>query len=276
MSSFRKILVLAVLLVAGCEEVIEVNLKGSESTIVIDGWLTNELKSHTVRVTQTLSFYDSISSGAVSDAIVYVTDSKGNSYMYDYAIPMPGEMDGYYFSSLFAGVENEYYTLHVQYQGEEYIGSDTLKRITSIDSLVVQEDTSLFPPPENDSLIYEVLLYASEPQETVDFYYFDFFRNGEPTGEQNQIFVFDDETLGESLDGLPSPMNFALGDTARVDILSLSRIAYVYYLDLANLVNNDNGLFSPPPANPRNNLSNGALGLWQVSAIHRGEVIIKE
>ena len=57
---------------------------------------------------------------------------------------------------------------------------------------------------------------------------------------------------------------------------SITREAFVYYNDLFNLINNDGGMFSPPPANPRSNVINGALGYFQASAIEMETIIIEE
>ena len=39
---------------------------------------------------------------------------------------------------------------------------------------------------------------------------------------------------------------------------------------------NDGGLFSQPPSNSRTNLTNGALGFFQASAVEIEEIVIKE
>jgi hypothetical protein len=57
---------------------------------------------------------------------------------------------------------------------------------------------------------------------------------------------------------------------------SLSRTAYVFYNDLQRLLNNDGGLFSQPPADSRSNLTNGALGFFQASAMDVSTIEIKE
>ncbi len=82
--------------------------------------------------------------------------------------------------------------------------------------------------------------------------------------------------LGEKIDGVTSPIFFAPGDVARIEMYSISRDAFVFYNDLQNLLNSDGGLFSQPPSNSRTNLSNGALGFFQASALDISAVEIKE
>ena len=78
----------------------------------------------------------------------------------------------------------------------------------------------------------------------------------------------------ESIDGVSSPIYFAPGDRARCEIYSISRDAFVFYNDLQSLLNNDGGLFSQPPSNSRSNVTNGALGFFQASALHVSEIEI--
>ena len=70
-------------------------------------------------------------------------------------------------------------------------------------------------------------------------------------------------------------MFYAQDDLARVEVYSLTREAFIYYRDLQKLLTNDGGLFGTPPANPRSNISGGALGFFQVSAIVSGEIVIE-
>jgi hypothetical protein len=149
-------------------------------------------------------------------------------------------------------------------------------RVTSIDSLTYGIDQDELDDPEDEGKFYEVLIYAKEPQETKDYYLFDFYRNDSLlVGSPDEIYFSDDIALGEEINGVQSPIYYAKGDVARVEAFSLSRAGYVFYSDLQSLLNNDGGMYSPPPANCRNNLSNGALGFFRASAVDMMEIIIE-
>jgi hypothetical protein len=90
------------------------------------------------------------------------------------------------------------------------------------------------------------------------------------------VYYADDELVGENIDGFPLPIYYSANDLARAEVYSLSRDAYIFYRDLYKLLNNDGGMFNQPPADPRTNLSNGALGLFQVSAVVSSEIRINE
>jgi hypothetical protein len=131
--------------------------------------------------------------------------------------------------------------------------------------------------PEEPGKIYELQLYAREPQDEENFYLFKFYRNDSlKYDDQTDVYVSDDALLAENIDGITSPIYYGIGDRARVEGYSLTRRAYVYYTDLSTIMNNDGGMFGPIPATPRTNIVGGALGVFQVSAISEISRIVDE
>jgi hypothetical protein len=267
--------VLATIIFSSCEEIITIDTNQAPAQLVIDGLVTNEDTIHMVHITRSADF-DGNGSENVADAIVEVNDNLGNVFNYTHNPEGYDSLQGYYFSDQkFAGQEYAIYELDVRVDNQSFSAIDTLKPITTIDSLSIQIDDDAVEDPENEGKIYQVILYAKEPQETIDFYYFKFYRDGiiDADGDGN-VYVFDDKVLGGSLDGLPSPILFREGELASVEIYSLTREQFVYFTDLANILNSDGGMFSPPPANPRSNISGGAIGLFQVSGLNRASILI--
>ena len=230
-----------------------------------------------VRITRSADFNGN-EVDIVADAIVEVSDNLGNVFNYTHNPEGYDSLQGYYFSDQkYAGQEYAIFQLNVTVDNQLFSASDTLRPITTIDSLSIQLDDDAVKDSENEGKIYQVILYAKEPQETVDFYYFKFYRDGILDNDSDgNVFVFDDKVLGGSLDGLPSPILFREGELAGVEIYSLTREQFVYFTDLANILNSDGGMFSPPPANPRSNISGGALGLFQVSGLNRASILITQ
>jgi len=89
------------------------------------------------------------------------------------------------------------------------------------------------------------------------------------------IYYADDVIIQENISGISANAWYKLGEVARFEMYSLTREAYLYYADLDITINNDGGLFSPLPTNPRTNISNGAMGLFQVSGMVADEVTIE-
>jgi len=256
-----------------CEEVVVLDLNQSQPQFVIEGMLTNKDTTHFVKVSQSIQFYET-GLNPVLNAIIRV-EGGGEEFMYSHNPMGIDSMKGYYFSDIpYAGKVGEAYTLNVNVNGVNYAAEDTMLSVTPIDSLSFQLADHPSEEDEMDGKIYEVILYAGEPQGTDDYYQFQFLRGNELIAYTNNIYVFSDVILGPSLNGLPSPVLFREGEMAKVQIYSLTREQYVFYTDLSNILNSDGGMFSPPPANPRNTFTNDALGLWQVSAISEDSILI--
>lgn len=264
----------AVILFFGCEKVVELDIDQSVPQIVIEGMLTDKDTLQYVKVSRSIQFYET-GLNPILDAVVSVS-GNGSVYNYSHNPLAIDTLNGFYFSDIsYSGLIGESYTLQVDVEGINYNAVDTMRSVTKIDSLIFQEASNPFEEEVDDKgRIYEVLLYASEPQETEDFYQFQFYRDSVLITDLTSIYVFSDVAFGPDLNGLPSPVLFAEGELASVQIFSLSREQYVFYADLANLLNTDGGMFSPPPANPRNTFSNNALGLWQVSAVSEDSIRI--
>jgi hypothetical protein len=261
-----------------CDEPVRLDVDQGEARVVIEGLVTNLPGHQYVKLSHTAGFYDTGKSPRITNASVLVTDDAGNEFPF---IHNPGNLAdsaGYYLpEGSFTGEIGRTYSLRVTIDDEVYEAKDKLFNVTPIDSLTYQVDEDEKEDPEDDGKFYEVLIYAKEPQDTKDFYLFRFFRNDSIiVNNDTEIYFTDDETLGEKIDGVSSPIYFAPGDRARCEIYSISRNAFIFYNDLQNLLNSDGGLFSQPPSNSRTNISNGALGFFQASALHVSEIEIKE
>jgi hypothetical protein len=261
-----------------CDEPVRLDVTQGESRIVIEGQVTNLSGQQYVKVSQSNGFYDTGKSPRITDAVVVVSDDAGNEFPFIHNPGNYADSAGYYLPQHeFTGEVGNTYFLTVTIGDQVYEAQDKLFRVTTIDSLAYQIDEDEREDPEDEGKFYEVLIYAKEPQDTEDYYLFKFYRNDSLKLDfDTDIYFSDDETLGENIDGVSSPIYFAPGDQARCEIFSLSRTAFVFYSDLQSLLNNDGGLFSQPPANTRTNLTNGALGFFQASAMHVSEVEIKE
>jgi len=270
-------LIFTALVFWSCEKTVFLDLDQVPSKIVIEGLVTNQPGYQFVKVTRTVDFYESGETPRITDATVLVEDDLGNQFVYIHNPNNHPDSTGYYLPVIpFVGESGRTYYLTVDVNGEQYEASDKLYDVTAIDSLEYQVNIDEEDDPKEDGKFYEVLMYAKEPQETTDYYLFKFFRNDSlALYNPSDIYFSDDKTLGEEINGIPSPVFYALGDSARVEMYSLSRTGYVFYNDLFNLINNDGGMFSPPPANSRTNISNGALGFFQVSSVNISGIRVK-
>lgn len=269
-------LLILVTILGSCEETIELDLDQTEERVIIEGLVSTMSDKNFVKISKSLPFYETGRTPRVTNAVVTVSDQNGEVFN---LVHNPGnhpDSAGIYIPSPpFSGVVGHTYFLEVVFDETIFTGSDKLTPVLDIDSLAWGFSTSAFPNLDAPDRIYEVLLYAENVNPARNFLLFKFYRNDSIIGpEFNNIFVADDQFIGDKIEGLSAPVLFAKNDTARVEIYSLSQPAFAYYNDLINVLNNDGGLFSPPPANPRSNLSNGALGFFQASALSTDFIIV--
>ncbi len=272
------IVISSVFIFWSCEKTVLLDLNQMPSKIVIEGLVTNQPGYQFVKISRTSGFYESGQTPRVVDAVVSVEDDLGSEFIFTHNPNDHPDSTGYYFPATeFVGEIGRRYLLQVFVDGENYQAEDQLFAVTDIDSLQYQINSDERSEPKEEDKFYEVLLYAKEPQATTDYYLFKFYRNDSlKIYAPSDIYFADDKTLGEEINGVPSPVYYAPEDSARVEMYSLSREGYVFYSDLFNLLNNDGGMFSPPPANSRTNLSNGALGFFHASAVAISGIRIKE
>lgn len=264
-------------LLMSCEENFKLDLKQTESKIVIEGLVTDNAKLQSVRITKTSDFYSVGASPKVTNAKVTVSDDAGNTINFIHNPRNHPDSAGTYIPEVsFAGQIGRTYSLKTEVDGKVYEATDKLVNVLPIDSLETEIDPREFKKPAKTGKYYEVLMFAREDQSVKNFYLFKFYRNDSLTYDNDtDIYFSDDEILAENINGVPAPIYYGKGDKARVEIYSLSNVGFMYYNDLVTLLNNDSGMFSPIPATPRTNMTNGALGFFQVSALSQEEIMIE-
>ncbi len=261
-----------------CDKPIHLNLNESDKRVIIEGQVTNRAGYQYVKLSRSVDFYQTGALPKITNAIVSVKDNDGTEIVFIHNPNNKADSIGYYLPQTpFVGTIGKDYHLRVDIDGDVYEADDHLYPVTTIDSMAYRVDDDEEKDPKTQGKFREVLIYAKEPHPSKDYYLFKFYRNDSLTYYvETDIYYTDDEALGENIDGISSPIFYAPGDKATVEAYSLSRTGYVFYDDLQKLLNNDGGLFSQPPANSRTNLSNGALGFFQASAINSASIVVEE
>lgn len=267
----------ALIALGSCEKEYILATNPADAKIVIEGLVTDSAGYHYVKVSRSTDFYGTGKTPRVTDATVTVTDDQGVTTEFLHNPNAHPDSVGYYKPVVpFIGERGKAYTLIVTADGQEYKAEDTLYPIITIDSLTYRISEEEQSDPEHPGRYYEVLIYTKEPQDTRDYYLFNFYRNDSLTlAAPEDIYYTDDVVLAEAINGITMPIYFSKGDKATVEAFSISREAYVFFNDLFNLLNNDGGMYSPPPANCRNNLSNGALGFFRASAVTKMDIVVE-
>ena len=219
MQSNIKILLLAILLTA-CEEATELDLEQTPSKVVIEALLTNKPDYQMVKISRSTEFYGSGQSPRVTNANVKVTDDAGEEYIFIHnPRNHPDSMGIYIPETDFLGMVGKTYTLQAVVDDELYEASDQLQTVIPIDSLKFQINEDEQEDPNEPGKIYEVLIFAREPQDQKNYYLFKYYRNDSLTVyNPTDVYYSDDQLLGEKINGVPSPVYYGLNDKVRLEV----------------------------------------------------------
>lgn len=115
-------------------------LKGYESILVVEGLITDENTSYTVKLSRSIQHQDTVPE-AISDAVTYVSDESSNKFY------LKGSGNGVYKtdSTEFRGAIGKTYVLHIQtaegniYESEPY----TMEAVSDIDNIYYARDREI-------------------------------------------------------------------------------------------------------------------------------------
>ncbi len=267
-------------LFTACERIVEVDIPSDAPRLVIESEITNIKDLWKVKLTLSQPYFYQDSALNVSSASVYIHEIGGDTVQLNYTDT------GLYVSadSQKCTVGNTY-VLHVTYKGKVYEASEELKQGFPLDTVM-----SFYLPPNDRSFPagnYVFLQGQTDPS-AKNYYAFKTFRNDTFKGQEldddqfgtvsllNSSFNSKD-ILGEIARGaLPRPILFNVekGDTVRIEQQAITKMYYQFLFDINAQQSRSGSPFDSPPANPNNNISNGALGYFSVAHLERGMVVI--
>lgn len=264
---------LSVFILMSCQEEIDLDLDTSDKQkLVVESFITDENKIQHVRLTETTNYYDPDRTPPVFGATVSV--DTGNGAVDFIEMNHPDSL-GYYQSIVpFEGRVGKEYKLKVQYGDEKFLASSTMSPISKIDSISFGF-SPIFEAGLTRDTVYLVSMYYYESPKQGDYYLLDVYVNDSLISETPQEKSFYDD---ESLEGnIKIPVyNLELndevypGDTVRVEFKSISENTYKFYEVFINQTDlSGNPFAGAPPANMPTNMSEGAIGIFQATALRK-------
>jgi hypothetical protein len=237
---------------ASCEKVIELDLKGEKPKFVIEATVNKDSLVHTVKITKTIEFDQTGNYPTVDNAIVVLSDNFGNSENLVLIRP------GIYQTKDFIGVEGRTYTLNVTIEDEFFSSTSTMPKQVVVDSLTVQE-FSFGPTP-----VYSLVANRLDPAGIKNYYSFNLYQNDKLI---NGIFLQDDQ-YSDGVEILQPIFggDFALGDTATLEMMCIDANVYKYFFTLSA---NGGGTGGAVPANPESNFGGDCLGYFSAQTKQR-------
>lgn len=259
MKNIAFLLVAAVLVFTGCEEVIILDLENDEPQLVIEAVVDANTGTAAALITKSNGFYDDIALDVVNDATVTLTLENGNQ------IDLAFVNDGQYVANGFTVADGEELSIEVATNdGLAYQATTFVPHNVSIDSVQVVEALGGGPGNPGGGLggngvtQYQLFTHWKDVANEESFYRIRALEND--TLKTNIYTLIDDvENDGEQL-FRPFFDTFDSGSTATIQLLSLDESTYSYFSDLSAI--QGQGFSSTTPFNPYSNWSEGALGYF--------------
>lgn len=265
------------LFLAGCQEVIEIDLNSSNPQLVVEGAISSVDSVTWVRLSKTVNFDENNTFPDVKGAYVAITDSKGFttqlyeefSFVNEDGATILETSPGYYRAKLI-GLVGESYRLDIIENGKSFSTTTFLNPPVLIDTIKV-EDTNGFNPPELPSQYIGCSFY--DTPNVANQYRFIQSINGI---NDPYIYVGNDQfTDGKYVKAalFGSELGFVKGDTVTIKLQSIDLDNYNYLMALSRLIGGGDGSVSP--TNPRSNFTGGAMGYFYAFSEDKMTIIIQ-
>ena len=265
-------------LICSCTEEIDMKFKTAKPQLIVDGYFTDQLRNHYVRLSVSSGFLSNEANPPVSDALVSLSDGVNKIEL--------GEMEDipgtYIIPQFYRGVYGKTYTLSIDGvdvdndgQTESYQASNTMNPVAPIDSIKLNWSE------EHGQKFWQIQLYTLDPEETKDFYAFAAYLNGESiTTKLSELNYAEDKyfngnqvrgievqaVIEENEDGEEEHV-LKEGDWVKLEMQNINEDYYDYLIGIDEETGIKVPLFSGPPANVPTNVSNNGIGFFRVYSV---------
>ena len=251
---------------SSCEKVIEIDLANSKAAIVIEAIINNNELPITVRVSKTTPYYGTNKNNPVSGAKVSARSQTGKAKYLVETSP------GVYELEKTIALTGFWYFIEVEYDGIIYSARSFLNETVHIEEVGL----SYFNGYGVFASGYKINTFITDPPNVDNYYRLKYSVNGKPNNDLGEITLYSDHLFnGKSIGLGQRSVVFKETDTVTIELQSIDKAAYDYFLTLENITGY--GLQqSASPANPISNFNNGALGYFSAYSFDRKTVIIKD
>ncbi len=265
MAKFYYIFLLLILLLSGCEKVINVDLNEANPVVVVEGNVDASKSFAEIKLSKTSNYFDQSESEMLSDADVRINIDDSESFL----LPETGK--GIYSFDKIPVKPGATYHLIVNADNNFYEGISVLQPKVEIDTLWYYFDNA-------DSFFdkgYVINVFFDDPPDVDNYYRIKVFVNNKLKNKADDFVLFSDRFFDGQLVEI-GLQNFDINplDTVDIQLISLDEKTYDFYNTFVDLLYNNPG--SAAPANPNTNLSNGALGYFSAWTSDKQRVIIGE
>lgn len=259
-----------------CTERIDIDLDGTYTRCVVYGEITTDTTSHKVIITRSANYFSNTTAEGISGANVSINDGQQEFILSEDPLS-PGT---YITQPNVFGVEGKTYTLiidnvdlHNNGEMKSYTASSFLPPVNEPDSIKV-----IYRPEWRG---WVVQAFALDSANRKDFYMFHTWLNGVLETDSlstritaDDLFFNGSYTNGITIKYWEGQETLLPGDTIVAGFCGITQNYYKFIDEVRATIRPSSPLFSAPPANPRTNISNNAIGFFAAYSLKRSTYII--
>lgn len=258
------LIISAGVLLAGCEKVINVNLKTAPPKLVIDAsidWDKNTAGNvQSVKLSTTTGYYNA-EFPTVSGAKISITNSAGTVFNFP-----ESDHAGEYVCTNFIPVVDDTYTLTVVLNGMTYSAVETFIGTPEIEEPIIQNNTGGMTGDELE------IQFSYQDAASQDNYYLTRIKTNRVA--YPEFFAESDENFqGRKMVQYYSHEDLVIGDSLNIKLYGTSRRFFDYFNKILTASGNDGSPFATTPTTVRGNIinqtnaENYALGYFRLSEV---------
>lgn len=230
-----------------CEDVIEIDLNEAQPRLVVEAsinWFKDTTgNDQSIKLSLSAPFFDA-STPPANGAIVTISDTNGTIFNF-----VEDANSGIYTTNSFIPAIDATYTLTINYNGEIFTASETLKSVVPID-FIEQNNEGGFSGDE-----IELKAFYTDPANIDNYYFFEFLTD---IAVVPDLDVFDDTfTDGNQIFGFFSEEDLEAGNEVTIRNYGISEQFYEFMFVLLQQGSDEGGgPFETQPATVRGNCIN--------------------
>ena len=273
----RIALLFSLILLAGCERVVDYNLPEAPRRLVVEARLERALdfvsQVQSITLSTTADYFGGEFPPAATGAGVQVTDDLNRIT----AFTETSAAGTYRAPTTFVVARGRTYTLAVDFDAQHYVASDSTRQVPRLTNVY-------FDTPQAGRYSgtdgFRAAINFVDPANAHNFYLWEQFVNGvRQTGPDTvvklRVIGTDQMFNGLPVDGFQpvEGIDIPMGATVIVRQIAISEATYRYYFALNEQLSGDGSPFAVPPASVRGNVQNKtnpslpALGYFYVSEL---------
>jgi hypothetical protein len=270
------IMLLLIFTFTGCEKEVILDLADKTGAyIIVEANLTDDGTRQWIRLSNSSSYYDTGRGAPVTGARISIDNGEKEFIFFE---NMTDSLAGYYFNDRVSNnMTNKNLELTITHNEQNYYATSSWKPLPVIDSVTMRINAFSQLGFRPDTL-YDIVVHFEELTSTEDHYLFNLYVNDTLlTVRPRDKGLVSDINLTEYVSFAVQNINknrIRVGDAITLEMRSISKENFEFYnvfffqTDLSG-----NPFAGAPPANIPTNLSKGAKGFFQVSAVQRKTII---